>query len=123
MNNTAGRHLTTAERLLLEALAPGHSELNEDRELLVEDLKDGGMGSVRFISPSRVLSRGTREVANAEYVDDDNVLVSIALTEDADGRLFELDFWKTDFSPLRRYPNPNDLRIIGNPGRRRPRRG
>ena len=27
------------------------------------------------------------------------------------GELFELDFWKVDFSPLRRYPQPQDLRF------------
>ena len=28
---------------------------------------------------------------------------------DKDGRLLEVDFWKVDFSPLRRYPKPTDL--------------
>ena len=28
----------------------------------------------------------------------------------SDGRLFELDVWKTDFSPLRRWPVEADIR-------------
>ena len=45
-------------------------------------------------------------------MDDDGVLVSIELTVDERDELFELDFWKVDFSPLRRYPNPEDLKHL-----------
>jgi hypothetical protein len=71
---------------------------------------DGGMGSIRFFS-SEIGRRMGVAVAEAEYTDDDGVLVSIVLNTDFNGRLFEVDFWKVDFSPLRRYPSPSDLRL------------
>lgn len=69
------------------------------------------MGSVRFLSvnPTR---RGLGEVlAEAEYVDEDGVPVLIAINADKSGNLYELDFWKVDFSPLRRYPMASELKI------------
>ena len=65
------------------------------------------MGSIRFVQPEA----GTfgKALAEAQYVDSDGVPVSIALNTDSSGHLFELDFWKVDFSPLRRYPKPSDL--------------
>jgi hypothetical protein len=73
----------------------------------VTDMDDGGMGSIQFVQPEpRIFGK---ELAEAEYVDSDGVLVSIALNADSNGQLFELDFWKVDFSPLRRYPKPSDL--------------
>jgi hypothetical protein len=75
----------------------------------VADMHDGGMGSIRFVQPEP--QPFGKELAEAQYVDSDGVLVSIALNTDIMGRLFELDFWKVDFSPLRRYPEPSDLVI------------
>jgi hypothetical protein len=37
-------------------------------------------------------------------------LVTIELSIDERNELFEVDFWKADFSPLRRYPRPEDLK-------------
>jgi len=50
---------------------------------------------------------------NACTVEDmeDGVPVSIVLNTDSTGSLYEVDFWKVDFSPLLRYPRPSDLRI------------
>jgi hypothetical protein len=73
-------------------------------------MQDGGMGSIRFIS-SEPQSLG-RVLVEAKYVDSDGVLVSIAVNADSHGQLFELDFWKVDFSPLRRYPKPSDVSDI-----------
>jgi hypothetical protein len=75
----------------------------------VEDMHDGGMGSVRFLTGDQAM--GAKPLAEAEYVDDDGVLVSIVINADVNGRLREIDFWKVDFSPLKRYPTPADLRI------------
>jgi len=48
-------------------------------------------------------------------VDRDGVLVSITINSDQFGKLYEVDFWKTDFSPLQQYPEPKDLRVIAIP--------
>jgi uncharacterized SAM-dependent methyltransferase len=66
------------------------------------------MGSIRFLNGAD--RRRSRSIAEAQYVDDDGVLVSIELNVDEMNELFELDFWKVDFSPLRRYPSPADLK-------------
>jgi hypothetical protein len=47
----------------------------------------------------------------AQYVDSDGVLVSIAVNAARNSDLLEVDFWKVDFSPLRRYPRPSDVVI------------
>jgi hypothetical protein len=73
-------------------------------------MKDGGMGSVRFVSSRK--TRYAATLAEAEYTDTDDILVSIALNSDQEGELMEVDFWKADFSPLCRYPATSDLRNI-----------
>jgi len=73
----------------------------------VRDMEDGGMGSIRFEPYSS--RRYGKTLAEAQYTDADGVPVSIALNADEDGLLFELDFWKVDFSPLICYPKVGDL--------------
>jgi hypothetical protein len=74
---------------------------------LVTDMQDGGMGSILFLSDD--LRRFGRELISAQYRDSDGTLVSIALNLDEQGDLFELDFWKVDFSSLKRYPRPQEV--------------
>jgi hypothetical protein len=74
------------------------------------DMQDG-MGSIRFVSAPGMNKVFGAEVARAEYTDDDGVLVTVTANTDQTGELFEIDFWKVDFSSLRRYPKPSDLRI------------
>jgi hypothetical protein len=52
-----------------------------------------------------------RELIAVGYTDEDDVPVSISLNLDEHGGLFEIDIWKVDFSPLRRYPSPSDLNL------------
>jgi hypothetical protein len=80
-------------------------------ERLVEDMKDGGMGSVRFKdADNRERHLGTK-IAEAEFTDEDGIPVSAILNIDDKDQLFELDMWKVDFSALKRYPRPEDLRL------------
>lgn len=67
------------------------------------------MGSIRFAGDERRIFG--KALAEAQYTDDDGVLVSIAVNADKNGDLLEVDFWKVDFSPLKRYPMPSDLRV------------
>jgi hypothetical protein len=108
------RRLRKNERDLIVAMLggkPSHAELVSGLDAdNVEDMQDGGMGGIRFFSDDKG-RRPVVAIAEAEYTDDDGVLVSIVLNTDAMGALHEIDFWKVDFSPLRRYPLPSDLRI------------
>ncbi len=106
----SGRLLRNDERALLRKLLASEGELlSEIDATTVDDSSDGGMGSLRFCGAEH-RSFG-RTLAEAEYVDEDGVLVSIAVHSDASGRLFELDFWKVDFSPLKAYPTPERVKI------------
>lgn len=76
----------------------------------VEELKDGGMGSLRFhftpnIDPSRRLGSS---IIEGEFFDIDGILVSFTVNVDKAGKLFELDLWRTDFNPLQKFPEPKD---------------
>jgi hypothetical protein len=103
-----GRKLRSAERAIIAALAPTAAAGLGDA--LVVDMRDGGMGSIRFLNGGD--RRRSRSIAEAEYVDVDGVLVSIELNIDQTNHLFELDFWKVDSSPLLRYPDPTDLKSL-----------
>src|SRR4051812_15966082 len=94
------RRLRPAEVAVITALAPTFTASLE--EVLVVDMRDGGMGSIRFVNHGD--RRRSCSIAEAEYVDDDGVLVCIELNVDGSDELFELDLWKVDFSPLQRYP-------------------
>jgi hypothetical protein len=113
----SGRPLRPEEAALIRALLAGvypaetlESALKDSR---VAEMQDGGMGSIRFLG-SGPKSFGMALV-EAKYLDSDGVLVSIAVNADKQGQLLELDFWKVDFSPLKRYPNPSDVSGISIP--------
>ncbi|HEY0199867.1 MAG TPA: hypothetical protein VGC19_15235 [Rhodanobacter sp.] len=85
-------------------------ESNVNENSLVDDLDDGGMGSIKLIYQDPGVF--SKKLLDAEYVDDDGVIVSLGLNLDDRGRLYDLDFWKVDFSPLKKYPNPSNIRSI-----------
>jgi hypothetical protein len=109
-----GRELSGPERVLVAALlvrsGASTSSISTLDQARVLDLQDGGMGSIRFIHSGE--ARRDTVIAEAQFTDEDGVQVSIELNATTNGRLFELDFWKVDFSPLRRYPRPDDLREL-----------
>ena len=49
------------------------------------------------------------DLIQVEYVDTDNIPVMITLTHNAEGQLLDLDFWKTDFSKLLKYPTIEEI--------------
>ena len=107
------RQLKDDERnLLTEMLRHARKENTDDLStIFVRDMSDGGMGSIAFAhGKSEKIELGAI-IAEANYTDDDGVLVSIVLNADKKGDLYELDFWKVDFSPLRQYPKPEQLRF------------
>lgn len=100
-------------RALLVAVYPAEALESALRDSRVTDMQDGGMGSIRFLGPSSRSFGMT--LVEAQYLDSDGVLVSIAVNADKQGQLFELDLWKVDFSPLKRYPKPSDVSSISTP--------
>jgi len=74
-------------------------------------MNDGGMGSLLFVRESVGERRFGQELGEADFDDVDDVLVSVTLNLDQNGDLFELDVWKVDNSPLKRFPPLTDIRI------------
>jgi hypothetical protein len=91
--------------------------LRQLSETLVQDMPDGGMGSVHFCKTSSKERRLGKEIAEGSFRDADGVLVSVTLNLDQFGDLFELDIWKVDFSPLIGYPDTDDFEVINRHGR------
>ena len=80
------------------------------QQVIVRSMKDGGMGSLELLlpeSPGRDRIFGGR-VAELQFRDEDGVDVIVSLNVDQDQRPFELDIWKTDFSPLKGIPEGLD---------------
>ena len=102
--------------LIRHMLIVSNSELINrlSRDLMVEDMADGGMGSIRFVHATS--EKMKREVCVAEALDKDGMLLSISINEDLAGRLMELDIWKVDFSPLMHFPAASELRSISAEG-------
>jgi hypothetical protein len=101
------RPLTPKERDLIAFILGQHSPL-QGHFGLVEEMNDGGMGSLRFVG--RADRRFGRCIGEAKFDDADGVPVSVALNADQRGELFELDLWKVDFSPLQRIAALGELR-------------
>lgn len=73
---------------------------------LVDEYEGGKMGSIGLINDEHHYDG---DLIQVEYFDSDDVLVVITLTKNNDGRLLDLDFWKTDFSELIEYPTPDKI--------------
>jgi hypothetical protein len=115
-NTSLGRPLRKNEIALIEHLLPSGRFNKKLADQLVsarvEDMHDGGMGSIRFISTLPQKRRMGKVLVEAQYLDEDGVMVSITINGDQNNELYEVDFWKVDFSPLNRYPNPTELKTI-----------
>jgi hypothetical protein len=58
------------------------------------------------------MGRPANVIPRVVVEDCETVKASVELNVDERDELFELDLWKMDFSPLRRYPNPEDLKPL-----------
>ncbi len=111
------RLLKADEAKLIKALLMTNCKLAESMlpiidTALVEDMDDGKMGSLKFIShiTDSESSLG-KTLAEAEFLDEDGVLVLIALNLDKHDQLFELDVWKVDYSSMTKYPDIGNVVI------------
>gem|GEM_PF-3035541 len=76
------------------------------RNLRVRDMADGGMGSLLFQPGSSIERFGLAELY---FIDEDGVLVTASLNATREGKPVELDIWKVDFSPLKRWPEAPEI--------------
>ena len=116
------RALREEETALITKLVTGtsfeHEVLGRIADARVQDMPDGGMGGIKFSKRAEKQRFGT-QIAEGAFQDADGVPVSVTLNLDEGGDLFELDVFKADSSPLIRYPNSDDLRIIKRHGKLR----
>ena len=87
-------------------------------EMRVQEMPDGGMGSLKFYNgqPRSELEYG-KQIAEAAFQDADGVPVSLTLSVDKAGDLFELDVFKADGSRLVRFPALENIEIIERHGK------
>lgn len=107
--STPFRKPTSGERALLRLLASRWSDQPPTwvDTILVQSMEDGKMGSLRLTAEPGAAKEAQvlgRKVAEHQFTDVDGVEVIASLNVDQRGRPFELDVWKTDFSPLVRFP-------------------
>ena len=101
------RKLSSSELSFIREMLKGTSD--EERiasslpDRLVQEMDDGGMGGLTFVSSKEDRSLGVA-LAEKEFADQDGVAVIATLNLDSDGELYELDIWKVDFSPLKSFP-------------------
>lgn len=112
MDKLEFREIREEERLLVCFLLAkcGMSEKEFSVAGMVNDYEGGVMGSINFAGSDPGLYQG--DLIQAEYTDADGTEVIITLTVDTHGKLLDLDFWKTDFSALIRYPTPETLGLL-----------
>jgi len=75
------------------------------QNLKLESMDDGGMGSLHFFTETEDPKFG-KTVAEYEFKDEDGLPVFATLILDQNGRIYELDMWKVNYSPLQNWPNP-----------------
>jgi hypothetical protein len=103
------RRPTADELRLLQELARIAGMPDPDRwldGLSVREMNDGGMGSLELGARSHGGTSGlVVPKASLQFAYEDGVALIVMLNVDASGVPFELDIWKTDFSPVRRIPS------------------
>lgn len=104
------RRLTPQEEKLLGKLIDMADTANFPdswkERIVVQPMKDSGMGSL-LLFPYGMCDNNREfgaQVSEYQFTDVDGVQVIASLNVDASGELFELDIWKTDFSPLIQIP-------------------
>jgi hypothetical protein len=111
------RLLKAEEVLLIKSLLMANPKIAEIivptlDTTFVENMNDGGMGSLIFISYTDDSNRKIgKTLTEAEFLDEDQVPVFVQLNLDNYNQLFELDIWKVDYSPVSRYPNLEQIVI------------
>ena len=107
------RHLHDREKALIKRMVRGlrltDAILSRLDDVIVEDMDDGGMGSLKVLGPWEPGPRMGERLCVATFADKDQVPVSITISLDENGRFFELDVWKVDNSPLIQFPDPEQV--------------
>ncbi|WP_333625507.1 DUF6984 family protein [Sphingobacterium siyangense] len=106
------RRLTLAEIRLISYIIKDTPEGPEIIEtlpnLFVEEMDDGGMGSLKVVIEGKDERRTGGILNDMEFHDIDGMLLVITVILDTDDKFYELDIFKGDFSPLIKIPDVPD---------------
>ena len=105
------RPLSESEKPLVAWLFESACRPERVETLEVEMMNDGGMGSIRFAPLDGARSFGAT-VAEALFEDDDGTPIVASLNVDSSGELYEVDIWRVDFGPLKRWPDFGAVKAI-----------
>lgn len=114
MNLKPMRLLTETEKLVINALLLSAEEKfqrfsSQLENIRVEEMNDGEMGSLKFLSSHEGNRSLEATIAEAQFKDSDGILVTVTLNIDDNNDLYELDVWKVDYSKLIEWPSKEDL--------------
>ena len=101
------RNLKEREIILLKFLLKDSSKRYNFDELKVIEMSNG-MGSIKFCSENNNERKHAVIIAEETFTDDDGIPVLVTLFSNDKGFLYELDFFKADFSNLIQYPQPKN---------------
>lgn len=87
----------------------GSAIIDKLNELTVEEMNDGGMGSLKVVVDGKDSRLYSKDLAKADLFDIDGVPVFISIDLDTNGDFYQLDVFKGDFSPLKKFPSVPDL--------------
>ncbi len=103
------RRLSSAEVKLISYLVRDTPEgariIASLEDLFVEEMDDGGMGSLQVIVEGEDHRRYGGTVAHMDSHDVDGMYLLISVIVDTDDNFYELDVFKGDFSPLIKIPD------------------
>ena len=83
----------------------GPAIIDKLKELTVEEMNDGGMGSLKVVVDGNNHRLYSRDLAKVDLFDIDKVPMFISVNLDTKGDFFELDVFKADSSPMKRFPS------------------
>ena len=107
------RKLTLKEENLIAFLISKENlkiDLNWKNKVLAIEMDDGNMGSLKLYFDGKYVEKNgvvPSFVSDFEFKDIDDVDVVASLFLDENGKLYELDIWKVDFSKLLSIPEIN----------------
>lgn len=100
------RTIRPEEKTLILALLKhaGYNESDFPISNQVSEYGDPYMGGINLNNDR--LDLFDSDITQGEYTDTDGENVVMSLTKDTEGNLLDLDFWKSNFTPLAKYPTP-----------------
>jgi len=99
------RNLNKQEIALIQRLleiSDRNEQLINLQSLEVQEMSDGGMGSLYIVNPQKPSGQRTFgcRIAEFQYKDADEVPIIASLNVDEDGDLYEVDVWRVDYNPV-----------------------